>query len=75
LLLSNTSAIFQVYDGEKKLFFNEMMMMMMMNTTLYYTNTLSWIFIVLAHQNNSSEKICNYSYANDEKNTLLLWCL
>jgi len=28
-------------------------MMMMMMYTLYWTNTLSWIFIVLAHWNNS----------------------
>ena len=42
------SAIFQLYHGENKLISNEMMMM----TALYY-NTLSWIFIVLAHWNNS----------------------
>jgi hypothetical protein len=34
---------------ENKLIFNEMMM----SSALYKTNTLSWIFIVLAHWNNS----------------------
>jgi hypothetical protein len=37
-------AIYQIYHGKNKLQFNEMMM-----STLYYTNTISWIFIVLAH--------------------------
>ena len=39
----------QLYHGENKLIFNEMMM----KSALYYTNTLSWIFILLAHWNNS----------------------
>jgi hypothetical protein len=39
------SAIFQLYHGENKLIFNEMMM----KSTLFLTNTLSSIFIVLAH--------------------------
>jgi hypothetical protein len=41
--------IFQLYHGENKLVFNEMMM----RSTLFKTNTLSWIFIVLAQWNNS----------------------
>ena len=41
LLFNANSAIFQQYYGENKLIFNEM------------TNMLSWIFIVLAHWNNS----------------------
>ena len=49
VLLNAISAIFQLYHGEKKLIFNEMMM----RSALYYTNTLSWIFVVLAHLNNS----------------------
>jgi hypothetical protein len=49
LLLNANSAIFQLYHGENKLIFNEMMM----RSTLYQTNTLSWIFILLAHWNNS----------------------
>jgi hypothetical protein len=43
LLFNVNSAIFQLYHGENKLIFNEMMM----------TITLSWIFIVLVHWNNS----------------------
>ena len=45
------SAIFKlhVHHGENKLIFNEMMMI----SAWYYTNILSWIFIVLAHWNNS----------------------
>ena len=39
----------QLYHGENKLIFNDMMM----RSALYYTNTLSLIFIVLAHWNNS----------------------
>ena len=49
LLLNANSAIFQLYHGENKLIFNEMMM----RFALYQINTLSWIFIVLAHWNNS----------------------
>jgi hypothetical protein len=49
LLFNANSTIFQLYYGEIKLIFNEMMM----RSTLYYTNMLSWIFIVLAHWNNS----------------------
>jgi hypothetical protein len=45
------SAIFQlhVYHDENNLHFDEMIIM----SALYYTNTLSWILIVLAHWNNS----------------------
>ena len=39
----------QLYHGENKLIFNEMMI----RSALYQTNTLSWIFIVLAHWINS----------------------
>jgi hypothetical protein len=49
LLFNTNSAIFQLYHGEIKLIFSEMMM----RSTLYQTNTLSWIFIVLTHWNNS----------------------
>ena len=48
-MFNANSVIFQLYHGENKLIFNEMMM----RFTLYYTNTLIWIFIVLAHWNNS----------------------
>jgi hypothetical protein len=49
LLFNANPAIFQLYHGENKLIFNEMMM----RSGLSNTNTLSSIFIVLAHQNNS----------------------
>jgi hypothetical protein len=49
LLFNANSAIFQLYHGENKWIFNEMMM----SSALYKTNTLSWIFIGLAHWNNS----------------------
>ena len=49
LLFNANSAIFQLYDGENKLIINEMMM----RSALFQTNTPSWIFIVLAHWNNS----------------------
>jgi hypothetical protein len=51
LLFNANSAIFQipVYNDENKLIFNEMMM----NSALYKSNTLIWIFIVLAHWHNS----------------------
>jgi len=48
-LFNANSAISQLYHGENELIFNEMMM----RSALYYSNTLSWIFIVLAHWNNS----------------------
>ena len=48
--VSDCCLIFQLYHDENKLIFNEMMM----RSTLYQINTLSWIFIVLAHGNNSS---------------------
>jgi len=44
-MFNANSIIFQLYHGENKLNFNEMMM----RFALYYTNTLIWIFIVLAH--------------------------
>ena len=49
LLFTANSAIFQLYHGGNQLIFNEMMM----RFALYYTNTLSWIFPVIAHWNNS----------------------
>ena len=49
LLFCANSAILQLYHGENKLIDNEMMMM----SALYKTNTLTWIFIVLAHRNNN----------------------
>jgi hypothetical protein len=39
--------IFQLYLGENKQHFDKMI------STLYWTNMLSWIFVVLAHWNNS----------------------
>ena len=51
LLFNANSAIFLLYHGENKSIFNEMMM----RSALYSTNTLSWIFIVLAHWNNSPQ--------------------
>jgi hypothetical protein len=50
VLLNANSAIFQLYHGENKLIINEMMM----RFALF--NTLSWIFIVLVHWNNSPRK-------------------
>jgi hypothetical protein len=44
--------IFQLYHGENMLHFDEIMMM----SALYHNNTLSWMFIVLAHWNNISDK-------------------
>ena len=44
LMFNANSAIFQLYHDENKLIFN----LMMMKSALYYTNTLCWIFIVLA---------------------------
>ena len=49
LLLNVNSAMFQLYHGENKLIFNEMMK----RSALYETNTLSGIFIVIGHWNNS----------------------
>jgi hypothetical protein len=49
LLFNANSAIFQLFHGENKLIFNEMMI----KSILYYTNMLSWIFIMLAHWNDS----------------------
>ena len=49
LLFNANAAILQLYHGEKKLLFDEMML----RSALYLTSTLSWIFIVLAHWNNS----------------------
>jgi hypothetical protein len=51
LLFNANSAIFHLYHGETKLIYNEMMM----RHALYQTNTLSWIFIVLAHWNNNPQ--------------------
>jgi len=48
-ILLSEWVIFQLYHGKNKIIFNEMMM----KSSLYKTNTLSWIFIVLAHWNNS----------------------
>ena len=59
LLFYANSAIFQLYHGNNKLIFNEMMMW----SAFYYTNTLSWIFIVLAHWNNSPQ--INMSHHSD----------
>jgi len=50
MLFNANSSIFQAYHGENKLIFNEMMTSSA--AYKYYTNTLSWIFIVLAHWNN-----------------------
>ena len=50
LLFNINPAIFQICHCENKLIFNEMMM----RFALYQTNTLSWIFIVLAHWNKSA---------------------
>jgi hypothetical protein len=49
LLFNANSEIFQLYHGENKLIFNEIMM----RSAFFQTNMLSWIFIVLAHWNNS----------------------
>jgi hypothetical protein len=52
MLLNANPVICQLYHDENKLIFNEMMM----RFALYHTNTLSWIFIVLSHWNNSPRK-------------------
>ena len=49
LLFNANSAIFQLDHSENKLISNEMIM----RSALLQTNTLSWIFIVLAHWNKS----------------------
>ena len=49
--LNTNTAIFQLYHDKNRLIFNEMMM----RSTLYKINTLSWIFIMLAHWNNSPQ--------------------
>jgi len=49
LLLNANSATFQLHHSENKLIFNEMM-----RSALFSTNTLSCIFIVIAHWNNNS---------------------
>ena len=49
MLFNANWTIFQLFHGENDFIFNELMM----RSTLYQTNTLSWIFIVLAHWNNS----------------------
>ena len=49
LLFNVNWAIIQLYHGENKLLFNELMM----KSASYSHNTLSWIFIVIAHWNNS----------------------
>ena len=49
LLFNANSAVFQLYHGENKLIFSEMMI----RSALFQTNKLSWIFIALAHWNNS----------------------
>ena len=51
LLFNTNSANFQLYHGEIKLIFNEMMM----RSALYQINLLSWLFIGLAHWNNSPQ--------------------
>jgi len=49
LFFNANSTILQLYHGENKLIFIEMMM----RSALHKTNTLCWIFLVLAHWNNS----------------------
>ena len=51
LMFNANSAILQLYHGENKLIFNEMMT----RSALYKTNMPSWIYIVLAHWNNSPQ--------------------
>ena len=52
LLFNTSSAIFQLYNGENKLIFNEMKM----TSALYYTNMLSRIFIAIPHWNKSQQR-------------------
>jgi hypothetical protein len=47
--LTQNEQFFQLFHGKNRLHSDEMMMM----SILYTTNTLSWIFIVLARLNNS----------------------
>jgi hypothetical protein len=51
-ITSANSAIFQLYHAKNKFIFNEMMMMM---SALYKISWLSWVFIGLAHWNNSRQ--------------------
>ena len=59
-LLNAKAEIFQSYYGENKLIFNEKMM----RYALSQTGTISWIFIVLAHRNNSTRE-GNYCLVNE----------
>ena len=52
LLFNATWPIFQLHHSENMLHFKKMSMM----SALYYTNTLSWIFKVLAHWNMSPQE-------------------
>jgi hypothetical protein len=61
LLFNANSTIFQLYHGENKLIFDEEMMM---RSALFWTNTLSWIFILLAHSGQTKDYkigICCFS--------------
>jgi len=68
VLLNANSAIFQLYNGENKLIFNTMMM----RSAFYQTNTLCWIFIVLAHWNNMSPQSDTLSWFRANQSLLFL---
>jgi hypothetical protein len=72
LLFSVNSAMFQLYHVENKFIFNPMMM----RSALYKTNTLSWIFKVLSHWNNSpSCPPTRTHYSNSEPTSLCSFSL
>jgi hypothetical protein len=56
VLLNANSVNFLLYHGENKLVFNEMMM----RSALYYTNTPSWIVIVLTKTKSKIVFVCLY---------------
>jgi predicted LPLAT superfamily acyltransferase len=50
-----------------------MMMVVMIMSALYHTNTLNWIFIVLAHRNNNPRIDMSRTRYSDSEPTLLLY--
>ena len=67
LLFYANSAIILLYHGENKLIVN----VMMMRSALFETNTLSWIFTVLAHWNNSTPHSDTLSWFRVNQSLLL----
>ena len=68
LLFYANSANILLYHGENKLIVN----VMMMRSALFETNTLSWIFTVLAHWNNSTPHLDTLFWFRVNQSLLLL---